>query len=50
MFFLVYQIWWFLKDVFNKMLGFPAEGEHEIVTKSEEKSGPSEVEEKSAKL
>ena len=50
MFFLVYQIRWFLKDVFNEMLGFEAEGGPEIDAKSNKKSRPSEVAEKNAKM
>ena len=50
MFFLVYQIWWFLKDVFNEMLGFEAEGGPEIDAKSKNKSHPLEVVEKDAKI
>ena len=50
MFFLVYQIWWFLKDVFNEMLGFDAEGGSKIDAKSIKKSRPYEVAEKDAKM
>ena len=39
-----------MKDVFNEMLGFEAEGGPEIDAKSNKKSRPSEVAEKNAKM